>query len=152
MNYFPLFVPLENRNVVVVGAGTVALRRIRVLFPFGCAITVIAPEAEPELTKLALDGAVEWIPRPYCNGDCSGAYLVLAATNDRAVNHAVCLEAEQAGILVNTADCKEECGFYFPGVVLENDTVIGVTANGADHRRAKWLTGEIRKLMEKPKE
>ena len=69
--------------------------------------------------------------------------MVLAATDIRQVNDAIYIEAKDLQIPVNVCDCKEECDFYFPGIVRESGLVIGVTANGADHRLAREATERI---------
>ena len=83
------------------------------------------------------------------SGDCKGADLVLAATNQREVNHAVFEECEEYGIPVNVADCKEECRFYFPGLVREGDLVIGVTSSGTDPAQVKHTVQRIREMLQK---
>ena len=80
-------------------------------------------------------------------GDCPGAFLVLAMTDSRAVNHAVWEEAKKAGAFVNAADCKEECDFYFPGIAAGGGIVAGITAEGENHRLAKEVTGQFRELL-----
>ncbi len=142
--YFPLFQNLRGRKVIVFGAGTIAQRRIHALLPFGCHMTVIAPKAVSPLPD-----TVRWECRPYHPGDCKGADLVLAATNQREVNHAVFEECEEYGIPVNVADCKEECRFYFPGLVREGDLVIGVTSSGTDPAQVKHTVQRIREMLQK---
>ena len=84
---------LAGRRVVVVGAGAVASRRMAMLIESGAAITVIAPEATPEIARLALRGQLEWQQRPYRNGDVADAWYVLVATDDAAANAAVSVDA-----------------------------------------------------------
>ena len=109
---FPLFMDLTGKPAVVVGGGTIGLRRAGVLRDFGAAVTVIAPEVTG-----SLDG-VKPLLRAYCEGDLAGAFLAVAATNDRRVNHAVYVEAKRRGILVNVCDCQSECDFFFPSCSL----------------------------------
>lgn len=147
MNYFPLFINLEGKQALAVGGGEVALRRIRALLDFGCAVTLVAPEVVPGLRGLAEQERIQWISRAFAPGDCAGAFLVLAMTDSRAVNHAVWEEAKKAGAFVNAADCKEECDFYFPGIAAGGGIVAGITAEGENHRLAKEVTGQFRELL-----
>lgn len=147
MNYFPLFINLEGKQVLAVGGGKVALRRIRALLDFGCAVTLVAPEAAPGLRELAEQGRIRWIARAFEPRDVSGAFLVLAMTDSRAVNHTVWKGAKKAGAFVNVADCKEECDFYFPGIAAGGGIVAGITAEGENHRLAKEVTGQFRALL-----
>ncbi|MGI6031662.1 MAG: precorrin-6A reductase [Eubacteriales bacterium] len=139
--YFPLFFPLRGQRVVVVGGGAIALRRIRTLLPFGCDICWITPQRREPVE------GVQWLARPYQPGDCRGAKLVLAVTDDPEVNEQVCRECRQLGIWVNRADKKEACDFYFPAVIRRGDVVIGVTASGADHRLNRRVADAIRQRV-----
>lgn len=148
MVYFPLFISLEEKQIVVIGGGSIAARRVEKLLPFGCAVTVIAPSASPVICRLAETGTIRWERRPYAPGDCDDAFLVLAATDDPAVNEAVFREAKARGVPVNTADCKYRCDFYFPGLVVTDDLVVGVTASGGDHGLVRETTEQLKQFLE----
>lgn len=139
---FPLFLDLTDKTVVLVGGGTIASRRIGTLRLFGCRIVVVAPELKSH------DEGVEWIRRPYRSGDLEGAFLAIAATADRAVNHQVWEEATRLGIPVSVADCEAECSFYFPAVCIGEELVAGVVSSGRDHHRTARAAREIRGVLE----
>lgn len=139
---FPMFVSMNGKKAVVVGGGAVGLRRAGVLRDFGASVTVIAPELREPLPGVA------HLARRYRPGDLAGAFLAVAATNDRAVNRAVGAEAKALGIPVNTADCQEECDFFFPAVCVTDSLVAGVTGDGADHRKTAEAARRIRKVLE----
>ena len=147
--YFPMFISLSGEKVAVVGAGKIACRRVKSLLPFGAEITVIAPTICPELHDLAQQGRIRWEKRRYAAGDLTGARLVVSAADDRAVNHAVYLEAKAAAIPVSVADCKEESTFYFPGIAREGAVVAGVTASGTDHSLARQAAAAVRECLRK---
>lgn len=139
---FPLFMDLTGRRAVVVGGGTVGLRRAEVLCRFGADVTVVSPRlARP------LAGAVH-IPRPYRPGDVTGAFLAVAATDDGAVNAAVGQEARRAGALFNRSDCPADCDFFFPAICQGDGVVAGVAGDGTDHRRTAEAARRIRKALE----
>ena len=120
--YFPLFVDLTKREILVVGAGQIASRRIKTLCVFSKKITVIAPEASYAVQQLARQGDIRLLARPYIEGEIPpSTYLVLAATDCENVNKAVCEECRIKGILVNVCSDKELCDFYFPGIVKQED-------------------------------
>lgn len=135
---FPLFVDLTGKKVVIVGGGAVARRRIAVLRPFGAEITVIAP-SNPDGTA-----GVRWLERRYEPGDLAGAFLAVAATDDREVNRQVGLEARSLGIPVSVADREEECTFYFPAICAGKDVIAGVVSHGGDHRATAEAARKIR--------
>lgn len=141
---FPLFVDLSGKQAVLVGGGAVSARRAEVLLRFGAEVTVIAPELHAPFP----DG-VTHLSRPYAPGDLEGAFLAVAATDDRAVNRAVGEEARGKGIPVSVADCPEECTFFFPAICEGGALVAGVISkNGADHRATAAGAAAIRRTLE----
>ena len=140
--HFPMFVDLTGKKTVVVGCGHIALRRIRVLLQFGAAVTVIAPES------LELPEGVTYLPRTYRSGDLQGAFLAVAATDDRQVNRQVGLDARALGIPVTVADRQEECTFFFPAVCTGENLVAGVVSDGTDHHKTARAAKAIRSVLE----
>lgn len=136
--FFPLFVDIRGKEVLVIGEGNIARRRINTLQQFGCHITVVAPQAEN------LPDGVKWQRRTWRPEDCCGKALVVAATGDRAVNHAAARLCRERGIPVSVADCKEECSFYFPAVAVKGSVVAGITASGTDHCLTKKMAQQVR--------
>jgi len=139
---FPLFVDLTEKTVVLVGGGTIASRRIGTLRQFGCHIVVISPELKAKAEGLT------WHQRPYRPGDLEGAFLAIAATADREVNHQVWEEAARLGIPVSVADCEAECSFYFPAICTGENLVAGVVSTGKDHHKTARAAREIRAVLE----
>ena len=142
--YFPLFVDLSKRRVVVVGGGRIAARRVGALMPFCGSVTVVAPEIAPEIEALAEGGGLHILRRGFDTADLDGAQIVLAATDDPDENDAVVRACRERAIPVNHAGDRSQSDFYFPGVVRRGDVVIGVTASGHDHAGAKRVTDGIR--------
>lgn len=142
-----MFVELEGKKAVVVGAGTIGARRIKALWEFGACVTVVAPEISGSVEKLWKEEVICCRLRAAEKKDLEGAFLVVAATDQREVNHQIFEWCKEAGILVNVADKKEECSFYFPGLAREGSLTAGVCANGKDHRLAKQAAKEIRMLF-----
>lgn len=113
--YFPLYVDLSDKNVVVVGGGTIATRRVKALLLFTRNITVIAPKMTADLWELGKLGKIQIQPRPVKKSDFSMAYMVLAVTNNRELNEEIYHACKEEGIYVNVASDKDLCDFYFPG-------------------------------------
>ncbi len=143
---FPLYVDLTGKRVLVIGGGTIAARRCRVLSDFGPKLTVIAPEIRPEI--LALPGIDHRLAR-FSESELPEAELMLACTDDRAVNAAVVEAARRRGIPVNDCSDPAACDFHFPAIALRGPLVVGVNAGGQDHRLVARSASEIRKLLDR---
>lgn len=142
--YFPLFISLNNKKIVVAGGGNIAARRVRTLSGFSDSITVIAPDICEELKQQDMEGTITVINRPFEKEDIRDAFLVIAATDTPEVNDRIATLCRQSGIWVNHAGDKRQCDFYFPGVVTDKEIVIGVTASGSNHRLASRLIGFLK--------
>ncbi|MCD7834743.1 MAG: bifunctional precorrin-2 dehydrogenase/sirohydrochlorin ferrochelatase [Lachnospiraceae bacterium] len=145
--YFPIFVDLSEEKIVVVGAGTIAKRRIRALADFAGRLVVIAPEVNPELRDLEAAGRIEIWRKRFEKEDILGAALVIAATNDRRLNQAIYTACKEAGIPVNVCNDKTRCDFYFPVLAYDETVVAGVSSSGQDAARARRVAEQIRALL-----
>ncbi len=133
---------LETKHCLVVGGGGVAERKVHALLDADAQVRVIAPTVTGELANMARGGKIEWLPRAYRSGDLAQAVLVIAATNDAEINHAVAREAIERGLLVNVVDDPAWCNFTAPAVVRRGDLTIAVSTGGdvpalAGHLRAQ---------------
>ncbi|WP_438957558.1 precorrin-2 dehydrogenase/sirohydrochlorin ferrochelatase family protein, partial [Porticoccus sp.] len=104
MDLLPLFHNLRDRRCVMVGGGEIALRKLRQLIAVGAAIEVIAPEINSSIQKLAHESGLTLVNREFDDADLDGAVLVVAATNDAAVNRRVSKLAQTRNIPVNVVD------------------------------------------------
>ena len=149
MAYFPLFVNLNDRLVLIVGGGKVAARRAASLSGFGCRIRVVSPEICKELCRLLKNGQIDWLQKKYETGTLldEGRPAFVLAAGPSGVNEAVVRDCRSLGIPVNDASQKERCDFYFPGLIRQGETVIGVTSGGTDHRLAASLSAVVRDYM-----
>ncbi len=145
MRKFPLFVDLNERKVLVVGGGNIAERRVRVLCEFGATILLVCKECTDFLHSMAEEKRILLEKRPYCKEDCTGAYMVLAATGDAALNEQIVHDAHHFGALANACHNKSLCDFYFPGIAYKGESiVVGITASGDNHKKA----ADLRKKMQ----
>ena len=95
--YYPVFLDLRGRRVVVIGGGAMGEEKVTRLMPYGADVVVVSPDVTDEVSKLAQDGQVEWTRRLYRGGDLEGAFIAIVAdTSDDAVNQAVSEEARSA--------------------------------------------------------
>lgn len=135
MAHFPMFVDLTGKPCRIAGGGRVALRKARVLLDFGADVTVIAPEICDELAELEVSAR----KRPFRDEDCAGAMLVVAATDDRAVNHRISAVCAERGIPVNVIDSREESSFLFPAYQKTGDVVAAFSGSGSSPLIAQKL-------------
>ena len=149
-NFFPLFIDIKDKLVLIVGGGKIAGRRVDTLLKFGARVRVIAPEINEALKVLKEKKLIEVISREYFSHDIDGSFLVVAATNKRGVNCLIGEDAKKRGIFVSVADCKEESNFYFPAV-FEDEGVVGglISKGGRNHSLVRKRAEEIRKCLVK---
>lgn len=145
MKTFPLFVKSENKAAVIIGGGSIALRRARILIPFGFKITLISPEVSPEIEELSQQ--IHIIRAPYAPHFIQGADIIIAATNNREVNHSIYLDACKHGTQISVADCEAECSFYFPAIAQNGNITAGITGNGKNHSAVKLVAAKIREVL-----
>lgn len=146
--YFPLFINLNHKKIVVYGAGRIAVRRIRGILRFGAEVAVIAPQVRKELWELLPDYekqlSIEQRAYQYGEIQKQDVYLVLAATDDRQVNQMICTECSQKDVMVNNASDSSQCDFYFPALVEREGLVMGVTSIDGDHKKVAGFCGRLR--------
>jgi uroporphyrin-III C-methyltransferase/precorrin-2 dehydrogenase/sirohydrochlorin ferrochelatase len=147
MNLFPLFLKLDGRKCVVVGAGSIGAPKIESLLRAGGAVTVIALEAQPAIAALAREKRIRWIERGLEAGDLDGALLVVAATNQKAVNQAVAEAARTAGVLCNSVDDPPDCDFYYGSVVERGALQVAISTAGKSPALAQRLREELSALI-----
>ena len=136
-------VGLGHARCVVVGGGRVAARKVAALQEAGARPVVISPVLCESLQQQAECGAIEVLERAYRPGDLEGARLVIAATDDPAVNEAVWQEAEARGCLVNVVDDPAHCTFYVPATVRRGALTISISTGGNSPSLARRLREEL---------
>jgi siroheme synthase-like protein len=143
VSLFPLFLKLDGKKCLVVGAGPIGLEKVESLLRCGASIRVVAPRAVARVHELSSEGKIEWLGRRYEPADVTGCDLVIAATNDRQVNQAIFEEASRRSILCNTADDPPLCDFFFASVVQRGDLQIAISTAGQSPALAQRLRREI---------
>ncbi len=147
MNTFPLFFKLEDRKVLIVGGGDVALRKADLLSRAGAAITILAPSISAEIQALLSDSKHELIYENYNKAYMSGARVIIAATDDETLNHQIHADASELNIPVNVVDTPHLCDFIFPAIVDRNPIVIGISSNGKAPVLARLLRARLETLI-----
>ena len=145
--FYPVFLDLRGRRAVVIGGGAVAEQKVHGLVGAGAHVTVVSTDVTPALGALARRNAIEHKRRPYRRGDLKGAWLAIAATDDRGTNGAVWAEAEQLGVPLNAVDDLEHCSFIAPAVHREGDITVAVSTAGKSPALAVRLRQRIARLV-----
>ena len=143
MTLFPMFMKLEGRSCLVVGAGAIGEPKIASLLTSGASVRVIAPQVSPAVAEWARAGAIVWEVREFKATDLDGVFLVIAATSSREVNGAIFHEAQQRNILCNVVDDPEYCDFYYPAVVSRGDFQLAISTNGHSPALAQRIRREL---------
>ena len=141
--YYPAYLNLTGRRTVVIGGGEVAERKTAQLLVSGADVTLVSPDATPELERIASEGRLRWVRRAYAPGDLAGSWLAVAATDDPAVQRSVHEEAEREKTLLNVVDVADLCGFIAPSIVQRGPVTVAVSTGGASPALAR----KIRELM-----
>ena len=172
MAYFPMFVDMTERECLIVGGGNVAYRKVMVMLDFGAKVTVVAEDICDELRKLiaedrankdsfGLDAAnkegsqvesdvadrITIIKRKFERKDCDGMEMVIAATDDNALNHEIAEYCKAKGIMVNAVDQKADCSFIFPSYIKEKNLVAAFSSGGNSPVLTQYLKGKEQEIL-----
>jgi siroheme synthase-like protein len=134
---------VKGKRCVVVGGGTVALRKAQSLLECGAAVEVISPEMCPGLEELTSNGSLKALRRPYRCGDLKGAALVVAAADDGEANRGVSEEAAESGIPVNVVDVPGLSSFIVPSSLRRGDLTVAVSTGGKSPALARRIRAEL---------
>jgi precorrin-2 dehydrogenase/sirohydrochlorin ferrochelatase len=144
MRYYPVFLDLAGKPVIVIGGGHVAYQKMTNLVKAGAETTVVAPELNEDMTALKAESSFRHIEREYEAGDLDGYLLAFVATDDGAINSVVSAEARERGIWVNAVDDVPNCDFIMPGIATRGDITIAISTAG----RSPALARKLRETVE----
>jgi precorrin-2 dehydrogenase/sirohydrochlorin ferrochelatase len=147
LKYYPVYLHLKGRSVLLVGAGKVAEQKLRQLLDSGARIHVVSPMAEPGIRRLAQDDKIKWSKRLYKTSDTRGVCLVIAATDDPRLQKKIAHDARRRSIWVNVVDVPGLCDFIAPAIVSHGDMQIAISTGGAAPALAKHLRKNLEQLM-----
>ncbi len=162
--YFPVFIDISEKRIIVAGGGRIAERRIDTLLKFTADITVVAPEVTDGIRKRVKEGKVSWIRKTFHKAArerqadeqkslsdtemlLNNADMVLAATNDAECNERIMRLCRERGIPVNVSHKKELCDFYFPAVVVKDNVTVGITSGGLSHAQARKVREQVEAVL-----
>lgn len=143
--FYPAFIDLENRPVLVVGGGTVAERKVETLLEAGALVTVVSPEITKQLQDYANGKRITVRQRGFISSDIDGVALVISATDDPSTQTEVASIAASKNILVNTVDKPELCTFIVPAILRRGDVTVAISTSG----KSPSLAAELRVRLDR---
>lgn len=155
MAYFPFMIDIEGQNCLVAGGGKIALHKVLLLLEFGVHIQVVAEEICQELkafvqkeeAPVSKCGTLSLVQRQFRDSDIDGMDMVVAATNDEALNYHISDLCRQKKIPVNAVDLKEACSFIFPAMIKQQDLLVAVSSGGQSPAAAAYIKQMIQKQL-----
>ncbi len=146
-----MFFDLRQWQILVVGGGKIAQRRIRTLLEFEPGqLRIVAREAGDKIKEWKNLSNVELCEREYRLEDLDGCWMVLAATDNAVLNQEIGAQCRRRGIPVNVASDQSLCDFHFPGIAVNGPVTVGINAAGLDHRLARETREQIQKMLNVP--
>jgi precorrin-2 dehydrogenase/sirohydrochlorin ferrochelatase len=143
MGYYPIFVDLKDRKVLVVGGGSVAGRKIDTLLEYGAVVNLVSFELSDSLKDYIESGKIIYHGKEFREDLLSGMFLVIAATDDPDLNHRISEAAEKINMLINAVDQPADCNFIVPSIVSRGDLTIAISTSGKSPALAKKIRKEL---------
>lgn len=142
--YYPIYLDIEDREVLIVGGGEVCARKAATLLRYGAKVRVISPAVSGEVRAMAHDGAIRLLEKRYDSDDLTGCALVIASTDDPCVNARVARDSRRKGIPVNVVDVTHLCDFIVPSVIEKGSIQIAISTGG----KSPALSRKLREAIE----
>jgi precorrin-2 dehydrogenase / sirohydrochlorin ferrochelatase len=147
MAYYPIMVDLTGREVLVVGGGSVAGRKITTLIDYGASVSVVSRELSPELKNLVDSGKVKYLGGEFSMVFLKDKFLAFAATDDQELNRRISLAAHAKGMLINAVDQPADCTFIVPSIIRRGDLIVSVSTSGKSPALAKKIREQLTSLF-----
>ena len=145
--FYPLFLDLENRAVLVVGGGVVAERKVESLLGAGAAVILVAPNVNASLAALANSNTIQLRLRKFIESDLDGMVLVISATGDPAAQEQIAVAARSRNIPINTVDQPGLCDFIVPAMIRKGDIVVAISTSGRSPALAATLRAKLESVI-----
>lgn len=147
MKYFPIFLNAKNIDAMIIGGGDVAARKIELLLKSTEKITIMSAELSPSVTALIAKHQLTWLAHQYQPGLLTNKNLVIAATDDTAVNESVYHEASGLKLLINVVDQPEFCSYITPAIIDRAPMIIALSSSGSAPILIRMLREQIEKVL-----
>ena len=145
--YYPIYLDIENRNVLIIGGGNVCARKAETMMKYGARVTVVSPEFTDEIEQWAANGELQLRRKAYEEPDLGGASIVIASTDDPCVNARIARDCRRRKIPVNVVDVTHLCEFIVPAIVEKGSIQIAVSTGGKSPALARTLKEDLQKFV-----
>ena len=143
MAYYPVMVDLTGKEVLVVGGGSVAGRKVETLLEYGAVVNVVSRELSQDIKTYVDGGKVRYLGEEFSMVFLKDMFLVIAATDDMELNHRISQVAEEKGMLINAVDQPADCNFIVPSIIKKGDLIVAVSTSGKSPALAKKIRKEL---------
>jgi precorrin-2 dehydrogenase/sirohydrochlorin ferrochelatase len=145
--YYPIYIDIEDRSVLIVGGGTVCARKAETMMRYGARVTIVSPEITDEIAAWEKSGALTVQRKMYAESDLEGASMVIASTDDQCVNARVARDCRRRRIPVNVVDVTHLCEFIVPAIIEKGSIQIAVSTGGKSPAIARTLREDLQRTI-----
>jgi siroheme synthase-like protein len=145
--YYPIYLDIEDRDVVIIGGGSVCARKAETMMKYGARVTIVSPELTDEIEQWAREGKLAVRRKRYDAGDLANANIVIASTDDQSVNEQIAADCRQRRIPVNVVDVTPLCEFIVPAIVESGGIQIAVSTGGKSPALARTLKEDLQRFV-----
>ncbi|HSY52485.1 MAG TPA: bifunctional precorrin-2 dehydrogenase/sirohydrochlorin ferrochelatase [Thermoanaerobaculia bacterium] len=145
--YYPIYIDIEDRAVLIVGGGTVCARKAETMMRYGARVTIVSPEITGEIAAWEGDGALAVRRKLYSEADLEGASIVIASTDDQCVNARVARDCRRRRIPVNVVDVTHLCEFIVPAIIEKGSIQIAISTGGKSPALARTLKEDMQRMI-----
>jgi siroheme synthase-like protein len=145
--YYPIFLDIENRTVIIIGGGNVCARKAETMMNYGARVTIVSPEFTDEIEQWAREGVLQIRRKKYEDADLEGANIVIASTDDQSVNEQIAADCRRRRIPVNVVDVTPLCEFIVPAIVDKGSVTLAISTGGKSPALARTLKEDLQRLV-----
>jgi precorrin-2 dehydrogenase/sirohydrochlorin ferrochelatase len=145
--YYPIYLDIENRDVVIIGGGNVCARKAETMLKYGARVTIVSPEFTNEIEQWAAEGRLAIKRKTYDATDVDGANIVIASTDDQSVNERIAADCRARRIPVNVVDVTHLCEFIVPAIIETGSIQIAISTGGKSPALARTLKEDLQRTI-----
>lgn len=145
--YYPIYIDIEDRDVVIIGGGNVCARKAETMMKYGARVTIVSPDFTGEIEQWAREGKLAIKQKHYDAGDIDGANIVIASTDDQGVNEQIAADCRRRRIPVNVVDVTPLCEFIVPAIIEKGSVQIAVSTGGKSPALARTLKEDLQRMI-----